>query len=191
MMIEEERSMKKLIATALALTMTLSLSTTALAGGNVDGAGVGSLDPIDVTAKYNDDATEPTVYSVDLTWEDMTFTYNESGTRIWDPDTHTYTDTTSAGWDKVTAAVTATNHSNTAVTVSFTYTPQGNTGVTASMSKLSFILDAGVENYPKGENIMNMKKIGFHAGCRRSGLHHEHHCLCRRSGRRRHRQLLR
>ena len=46
--------MKKLIATALALTMTLSLSTTALAAGNVDGAGVGSQDPIDVTAKYND-----------------------------------------------------------------------------------------------------------------------------------------
>lgn len=140
--------MKKLIATALALTMTLSLSTTALAAGNVDGAGVGPQDPIDVIVKYNDDATEPTVYSVDLTWEDMTFTYNESGTRTWDPDTHTYTDTTSAGWDKFTAAVTATNHSNTKVTVSFTYTPQGDTGVTAYMSKLSFILAAGVENYP-------------------------------------------
>lgn len=140
--------MKKLIATALALTMTLSLSTTALAAGKVDGAGTGPHGPIDVTAKYNDDSTEPTVYSVDLTWEDMTFTYNESGTRIWDPDTHTYTDTTSAGWDKFTAEVTATNHSNTKVTVSFTYTPQGDTGVTAYMSKLSFILAAGVENWP-------------------------------------------
>ena len=139
--------MKKLIATALALTMTLSLSTTALAGGNVDGAGLGSQD-INVTAKYNDGATEPTVYSVDLTWEDMTFTYNKSGTRIWDPDTHTYTDTTSDGWDKDTAAVTATNHSNANVTVRFTYTPQGDTGVTASMSKDFFILTAGVENWP-------------------------------------------
>lgn len=140
--------MKKLIATALALTMTLSLSTTALAAGNVDGAGVGSQVPIDVTAKYNVSATKPTVYSVDLTWEDMTFTYNESGTKIWDPDTHTYTDSTSVGWDKYTAAVTATNHSNANVTVSFTYTPQGDTGVTAYMSKRSFILYAGVENYP-------------------------------------------
>ena len=140
--------MKKLFATALALAMVLSLSTTALAAGNVNGTGVGSQDPIDVTAKYNDDATEPTVYSVDLTWEDMTFTYNESGTRTWDPDTHTYTDTTSAGWDKVTAAVTATNHSNAEVKVSFTYTPQGDTGVTASMSKDSFKLAAGVENKP-------------------------------------------
>lgn len=140
--------MKKLIATALALTMTLSLSTTALAAGNVDGAGVGSQDPIDVTAKYNDAAKEPIVYSVDLKWDDMTFTYNESGTRTWDPDTHTYTDTTSAGWDKISAAVTATNHSNAQVTVKFDYTPQGATGVNASMSKDSFKLAAGVENKP-------------------------------------------
>src|SRR5699024_556967 len=140
--------MKKLIATALALTMTLGMSTTALAAGNVDGAGVGSQDPIDVTAKYNDGVTEPAVYSVDLTWEDMTFTYNESGTRTWDPDTHTYTDTTSAGWDKISATVTATNHSNVQVTVKFDYTPQGATGVNASMSKDSFKLAAGVENQP-------------------------------------------
>ena len=139
--------MKKLIATALALTMTLSLSTTALAA-EVNGAGVGSQDPIDVTAKYNNGATEPIVYSVDLTWEDMTFTYNESGTRTWNPDTHTYTDTTTSGWDKAAAAVTATNHSNTEVTVKFYYTPQGNTGVNASMSKDSFKLAAGVENKP-------------------------------------------
>lgn len=141
--------MKKMFVTALAMTMVLGMSTTAFAAeGSVNGADTGAQDPIDVTAKYNDDATEPTVYSVDLTWEDMTFTYNESGTRIWDPDTHTYTDTTSAGWDKFTAEVTATNHSNANVTVTFDYTPQGDTGVNASMSKQSFILYAGVENYP-------------------------------------------
>ena len=139
--------MKKIIAAALALTMTLGMSTTALAA-EVNGAGVGSQNPIDVTAKYNDGVTEPAVYSVDLTWEDMTFTYNESGTRIWNPDTHTYTDSTTSGWDKVTAAVTATNHSNTEVTVKFDYTPQDNTGVNASMSKDSFKLTAGVENKP-------------------------------------------
>lgn len=140
--------MKKLIATALALTMTLSLSTTALAAGNVNGAVVGPQEPIDVTAKYNNSTADPIVYSVDLKWDDMTFTYNESGTRTWDPDTHTYTDTTSAGWDKIAAAVTATNHSNVQVTVKFDYTPQGATGVNASMSKDSFKLAAGVENKP-------------------------------------------
>ena len=145
--------MKKLFATALALAMVLSLSTTALAAGNVNGAGVGSQDPIDVTAKYNDDATEPTVYSVDLTWEDMTFTYNESGTRTWDPDTHTYTDTTSAGWDKTTAAVTATNHSNAEVKVSFTYTPQGDTGVTASMDSSILTITGTPNNSVTAEGV--------------------------------------
>lgn len=159
--------MKKLIATALALTMTLSLSTTALAGGNVDGAGLGSQD-INVTAKYNDGVKEPTVYSVDLTWEDMTFTYNESGTRIWDPDTHTYKDTTSDGWDKDTAVVTATNHSNANVTVSFTYTPQGDTGVDASMTKSSFILAAGVENYPDDAST-NSSALTIHGSSKPNG----------------------
>ena len=141
--------MKKMFVTALAMTMVLGMSTTAFAAeGSVNGADTGTQDPIDVTAKYNDGTKEPTVHSVDLTWEDMTFTYNESGTRTWDPDTHTYTDTTSAGWDKVTAAVTATNHSNAQVTVKFDYTPQGATGVNASMSKDSFKLAAGVENRP-------------------------------------------
>lgn len=152
--------MKKIIAAALALTMTLGMSTTALAAGNVDGAGVGSQDPIDVTAKYNDNTEDPIVYSVDLTWEDMTFTYNESGTRTWNPDTHTYTDTTTSGWDKVAAAVTATNHSNTEVTVKFDYTPQGATGVNASMSKDSFKLAAGVEgdysNADTGDSILTV-----------------------------------
>lgn len=134
--------MKKIIATALAMTMVLGMGTTALA------AGLGEQDPIDVTAKYNDSTTTPSVYSVDLEWEDMTFTYNENGTRTWNPVTHTYTDSTTSGWDKTTAAVTAANHSNEEVTVSFQYDAIGDTGVTASMSKDSFKLDAGVENLP-------------------------------------------
>lgn len=138
--------MKKIIAAALALTMTLGLSTTAFAAeGSVNGAGTGAQDPINVTAKYNDGATTPTVYSVDLTWEDMTFTYNASGTRTWNPDTHTYTDTTSAGWDKTTAEVTATNHSNAAVNVTVAYAQTGDYGVTGTLSNANFNLAAGVE----------------------------------------------
>lgn len=139
--------MKKMIATALALTLCLCMGTTALAA-DVNGAGLGAQDPIDVTAKYNDGATTPTVYSVDLKWDDMTFTYNASGTRTWNPDTHTYTDTTSAGWDKTTAEVTATNHSNAAVNVTVAYAQTGDYGVTGTLSNANFTLAAGVEgNY--------------------------------------------
>lgn len=141
--------MKKLITAALALTLTLSVCTTALAAGTegVEGVGLGNQ-YIDVKAKYNDGATVPDIYSVDLTWQDMTFSYNESGTRIWNPTTHTYTESLTTGWDKDSAAVTATNHSNQAVTVLFTYTAQGETGITGTMSKDSFTLAAGVEGKP-------------------------------------------
>ncbi|MCQ2469053.1 MAG: hypothetical protein MJ100_04510 [Ruminococcus sp.] len=52
------------------------------------------------------------VYKVDVTWTDLTFTYN-GGT--WDPDNHTYT--SDGGWanDKNTGSITVKNHSNWAV----------------------------------------------------------------------------
>lgn len=135
--------MKKLLASALALTMALSVGTTALAAGNST-IGVGDKD-IDVTAKYNDASTTDTVYSVDIAWEDMTFTYNESGSKVWDPATHTYTDNTTASWDKTTADITVTNHSNAAVDVTMTYAAQGDFGISGALSNATFNLAAGVE----------------------------------------------
>ncbi len=131
--------MKKLITVALALTLCLCMGTTALA------AGLGEQDPIDVKAKYNDATATPTVYSVDLKWDDMTFTYNASGTRTWDPATHTYTDNTTAGWNKTTAEVTATNHSNADVNVTMTYEATGDYGVAGILDNAKFSLTAGVE----------------------------------------------
>lgn len=131
------------LALAAALAMTLGAGTTALAETMSTGE-----KSIDVTAKHNDGTTTSTVYSVDLTWEDMTFTYNESGSRTWDPTSHTYTGNTTAGWDKTTADITATNHSNAAVKVSFDYTQQGNSGITGSMSQDSFVLDNGEGKTP-------------------------------------------
>ena len=75
---------------------------------------------------------------------EKTFTITTYSNQSWQIVEHP----TSAGWDKVTAAVTATNHSNAPVKVSFTYTPQGDIGVTASMDKRNFILAAGKEDRP-------------------------------------------
>lgn len=145
--------MKKLVATALALTLCLSMGTTAMAAGLGD-------EHIDVKAKYNNTASTPTVYSVDLEWDDMTFTYNKSGTKTWNPTTHTYTDSTTSGWDKTSATIEATNHSNASVTISFQYQAVGDTGVTGSMSKNSFTLEAGVVNKPdeaaKNSSVLNI-----------------------------------
>lgn len=57
------------------------------------------------------------VYKVDVTWTDLTFTYN-GGT--WDPDNHTYT--SDGGWqDGNTGSITVKNHSNWAVKSSATF----------------------------------------------------------------------
>ena len=132
--------MKKTVSIILALVMILSLSTTAFAttiGAN------GSQD-IPVTGIYNTSTTTSDVYSVDIVWSSMTFTYNEKGTQTWDPTTHSYTTTYAGTWDKTSANVTVTNHSNVPVTVSAAYT-QVDAAVTGTLNKTQQSLAAGVE----------------------------------------------
>lgn len=161
--------MKKGIAVLLALGLTLGMSVTAFAQESsiITSTEEGeNSQEIDVTAKYNA-VEEGIVYSVDLVWDDMTFTYTETGTRTWNPATHTYGDTVTGGWDKTSSSVKATNHSNAEVNVVFTYAPV--TGITTGISgnlsygagvnstkgnstgkEISSTLSAGVEKYYSG-----------------------------------------
>lgn len=132
---------KKIITLVMALALVMSLAVPAFAYGP------GDEKELDVTAKYNSSTTTGTVYSVDIDWDSLTFTYNEKSTKTWKPSDHSYTTDTQGGWDKTSANITVTNHSNAAVTVDMAYTTSTTgTGVTATLTGGSKTLAAGAEN---------------------------------------------
>lgn len=110
--------MKKIISLILAMVMVLSLSVTVFAAELDNDT---KQEEIDVSAKYVDGVSGGTVYSVDLNWGAMEFTYTVSGSSVWNPDTHTYDTTTSDTWTASGNEITITNHSNAAIKATFAF----------------------------------------------------------------------
>lgn len=116
--------MKKKTALVLTLAMVFSLAPLSAYADTIGTSG--GTASHDVTATYRADSSGGaggTVYSVDITWGDMAFTYTaEAG--IWDPTNHTYTGAEGGAWavDKEGGnTITVTNHSNADVTAVFNY----------------------------------------------------------------------
>lgn len=116
---------KKKTALVLTLAMVFSLAPlSAYANDTIRAAGSSATH--EVTATYVDGSSGGaggTVYSVDIAWGDMAFTYTAAAGN-WDPKTHTITGADGGTWtvnntngDKITV----TNHSNTEVTATFSY----------------------------------------------------------------------
>lgn len=150
--------MKKLASILLALILVMSLGATAFAATTV---GTGDQS-IDVEAKYQDNTTSATVYSVDIAWGAMKFTYTESGAMTWNPADHTYTSATTAGWTADGNTVTVTNHSNAAVTASFAFAAlDAYKTVTGSFDVASKTLEAGkVNGYDSADNVTATLTLG-------------------------------
>ncbi|MCD7844846.1 MAG: hypothetical protein LUG57_03155 [Oscillospiraceae bacterium] len=92
---------------------------------------------------YN--TTQPTVYSVEITWGAMAFTYQEA-TAVWNPEAHEYQAVTESGaWSYADGAneITVTNSSNTSVTAAVSYqADSAYTAITGSFSKTASTLAA-------------------------------------------------
>lgn len=99
--------MKKLISAILTLAMVMTMSLTVFA---VD---QGESTTVEVKGTYTGKETE-VVYSVDISWTAMDFTYNDAYEGEWDAATHTYKNATPANWEG-TGTITITNHSNAAI----------------------------------------------------------------------------
>lgn len=156
--------MKKKTALVLTLAMVFSLAPLSAYADTI--TAVGGTATHDVTATYVDGSSGGaggTVYSVDITWGDMAFTYTaEAG--IWDPTNHTYTSAEGGTWkvDKDGGnTITVTNHSNTGVTAVFSYAAaEGFTGISGSFDKESLALETAVgtevANAPKGTAALTL-----------------------------------
>lgn len=101
-----------------------------------------------VTASYSAGAgggSDP-VYSVDITWDSMAFTYSVGSGSTWNPATHTYSSGGTGGWSHNGNKITVTNHSNTKVTANLTYTPEaGYDGISGNFDKTEMDLATAVD----------------------------------------------
>lgn len=146
--------MKKLFIALAAVVLSVGICVTASASGFSDTLGQNASKEIDVTAKYSASVNTPEVYSVDIFWDSMTFSYTQQDTRNWNADKHSYDTVTEGGWDKTEASVTVTNHSNVPVEVSVEYTAVEDTGIVGNLSDSSASLSAGeVGNYDGAASV--------------------------------------
>lgn len=149
--------MRKFLALFLVVWIGMSIGISAHAAENI--SQIGSKE-IDVTAKYISSTVTPNVYSVDIEWSSMTFTYTENCTKSWNAADHSYSTVSEGKWDKTSATITVTNHSNISVNVDMKYTAKENTGVKGILTNNTAVLDAGQEgNYSGADAITAMLNI--------------------------------
>ena len=127
--------MKKFLALPLAALLLLALSLPGMAVGDQKNlTAPDQQTQIPVTGKYEEKTAE-TVYSVDIAWGSMAFTYAPSNQGTWNPDTLRYEGKSATGaWIPAYAAgedgnelaanaIRFTNRSNAQVAFTVNFTP--------------------------------------------------------------------
>ena len=79
--------MRKIVSLLLTLLLFISMRTAATAATIT---AVPGSDSMDVMATYEPGGTSEIIYSVDISWGSMEFTYTSATEGTWDPETHTY-----------------------------------------------------------------------------------------------------
>lgn len=109
-------------------------------------------DSHDVKATYKSNSSggsSKTVYSVDITWGAMEFTYTQGEAGAWLPEEHRYADDGESVWSSDSNTITVKNHSNAAITATLSYTAAaGYTGITGSFTETSGTANDGVLTLP-------------------------------------------
>lgn len=144
--------MKKITTLLAAAALTCAMGTTAFAADQ-DGVKNGDY-TADVKGTYQAGGSGAVVYSVDIAWTDMSFTYTGAGEGTWDPETHQYSGSSEGAWTASNDSITVTNHSNAAVKATASYQAEtgyesttmtfGNNGATVATA-----VDTEVASAPK------------------------------------------
>lgn len=112
--------LKSVISVCAAASMLLATATVAFAA---DSLGQNGSDSAEVKATYLAGESAGAIYSVDISWKGMDFTYTSAGTK-WNPETHEYDPNSVAAW--TTGEITITNHSNVDIMATPEYTAEEN-----------------------------------------------------------------
>ncbi|MBQ6836169.1 MAG: hypothetical protein IJO47_03865 [Clostridia bacterium] len=131
--------MKKVLA--ITLTMAMLFTMTAMAENISSSSGTAS---VDVKGSYVQGVASDTIYSVDIIWGDMNFTYTDAAQGTWNPATHDYDNVGQKGtWSASGNTIMVTNHSNAGITASMEFKTDIAT-VTHEFNKATLELESAV-----------------------------------------------
>ena len=150
--------MKKLLASAFAFALVMSMSAAAFA---VEASSDDDMS-IPVSGTYQEGASAAEVVYVDVTWDDMNFTYTAPSKGTWNPKTHEYENAATGGWAPTNGAdpkITVTNHSNVGVKTTFAFQSEID-GLNGSFTENTLTLataeGTAVAAAPKGETAFSV-----------------------------------
>ena len=145
---------KKLTAVAMTGMMVLGMGTSVCAAEPI--TQIGGTASQEVKAKYTATQEAQTVYSVDIAWGSMEYTYTIDSEGKWNPETHKFDEKSEAGsWSCSDGAdaVKVTNHSNAAVKAEFSYAAESEyNGITGSFNGITGSFDGSTANLVTAED---------------------------------------
>lgn len=127
------KNMRKIFAWLLLLAMMAALPLHAFAQestvtGNTSGTGSGGID-INASIVGADNNPIPTSkISIELSWEEMKFTYTEGDRGVWNAATHRYDGVQDGTWSDNKPKIELKNHSNTTIDASFSFSSSAGFG---------------------------------------------------------------
>lgn len=112
------RNFKKMTALCMAAALGMAVPSTAFA----EITETNGYEKWPVHGTYEAGSTASTLYSVEIYWQELDFTYTAAGEGTWDPATHQFDGQgEDPGWSSTTNAIVVVNHSNKALNANLTF----------------------------------------------------------------------